>query len=731
MDPIRGRVWSITFNSGEFYVLTLEVNRKRVTCRGSLFGIRTLPMGLSLELSGRWVDHPKYGRQLDITSWAPWAETESDVELFLRACLDVPFTRAAALTDAFGLDLFKILTDSPSRLTEVPDLDSLAVEQISDAWLRVKSSADLAAFLVEYDISSAQIQGILNTFGSDAKRLIEENPYRLVEVKQLQFVEVDDIARALGVESTDPRRYEGAVLWVLREATLSGHLCVRRADIASTLKELANRSEVDPFEERTLSREIARAVDRLSESDRVRIDSEVGVYLPSSFRFERDSARMLARFLGDSSLDVSVEEFVSGYESLHQIALSDKQKTAVQKLVTNKVLVLTGLPGTGKTTVVRTIVSLFDKVGIGYELMAPTGIAAKRLAAVTGREASTIHRKFGYDGENWSYHNGNKFPVQAVVVDEVSMVDQELLFRILDALEPTTILVLVGDDAQLPSVGPGNVLRELTLCSDIPTVRLTQIFRQAEKSAIVTNAHKVHEGKEVDPGTSDADFRVVSLMNESKTAELIVQMSLKLKEKDANFQVLSPKYDGTLGVKNLNNLVREALNPPHLSKKEMIVAGQKFREGDRLMVVRNDYRKGVYNGDMGKLLQITRDRFVVKIHGAGEGGLDMLIEFPKDEIPERLRLAYVITVHKCQGSEFDTIILPMVRNHGRMLQRNLFYTAITRARKKVWVLGDRTAITRAIANDQVVQRGTAFARSISEEVKAGVESRGPNEARSN
>jgi exodeoxyribonuclease V alpha subunit len=723
MASIKGRVWSITFNSGEFYVLTMEVNRQRVTCRGSLFGIQTLPMGLSLELTGRWMDHPKYGRQFDISSWYPWAEASSDVELFLRSCLDVPFGRACAVVDTFGVDTFRILSENPSRLLEVPDVDQLAVDQMVASWVRAKSSADLAGFLVDHDLTSGQIRGILNSLGTEAKKLLEENPYRLVDVKEIQFVEADDISRSMGVGPADPRRYEGAVLWVLREATLSGHLCVKRADIASTLKDLSKKAEIDQFDESALVPELIAAVDRLAASGRVHIDPSVGVYLPSSFRFERESARKLAEFLGESSLDISVPEFLTDYETLHQIALSEAQKQAVEKLVVNKVLVLTGLPGTGKTTVVRTVVNLFDRVGVSYALMAPTGIAAKRLAAVTGKDASTIHRAFGYDGESWSYNQANKYPIQAVVVDEVSMVDQELFFRILDALDPSTILVFVGDDAQLPSVGPGNVLRELTRCSDVSTVRLTQIFRQAEKSAIVINSHAVHAGREIDPGKDDSDFRFVSIGDEAKAAGLIVQMSEKLKAKDANFQVLSPKYDGVLGVTNLNNLIREALNPPAMGKREMVVAGQKFREGDRLMVVRNDYRKSVYNGDMGKLMQIGRDHFLVRIHGVGEGGIDMITEFPKEEIAERLKLAYAITVHKCQGSEFDTIILPMVRGHGRMLQRNLFYTAITRARKKVWVLGEYSSITRAIGNDQVVQRGTALAKSISEEVKLGVERR--------
>jgi exodeoxyribonuclease V alpha subunit len=260
----------------------------------------------------------------------------------------------------------------------------------------------------------------------------------------------------------------------------------------------------------------------------------------------------------------------------------------------------------------------------------------------------------------------------------------------------------------------------LIKCPDVPTVRLTQIFRQAAQSGIIQNAHRINAGKDIDISNDESEFRFVSLVDEVKAANLIVQMAIKLKSRDANFQVLAPKYDGNLGVNNLNNLLKEALNPPASNKKEVVVDGQKYREGDRLMVVKNNYETGVYNGDMGKLTQIGRDTFTVNIHGAGEGGIDMVVIFPKDEVSSRLKLAYAITVHRIQGSEFDTIIIPIVRSHGRMLQRNLFYTAITRARKKVWVVGDRSAVTKAIDNDQVVQRGTALAKAISESARSSV-----------
>jgi exodeoxyribonuclease V alpha subunit len=726
MDTFRGRVWSIVFNSGDYYIMQMEPagGGRRVACRGSLFGVQSVALGLSLELVGRWVNHPKYGRQFEMTSFSPWVDTEADAELFLRSCLGVPVLRAGAIVDTFGKDTFTVLAETPSRLSDVPDMDEVAIEQTLNAWAMVKASSEVSAFLADHDVTSSQIRGVLEVFGVDALSIISVNPYRLVDVPDFPFVKADDVARSLGVSARDPRRYEGAVLWVLREATTSGHLCIRRGDISSSLRALVQGTNIDPFEDVGLSDEVLAAITRLEGAKRVVVDPNVGVYLPEQFRHERESARMLVDFLGDPKLDFNVDDFLVTYQESQRIELSEMQRDAIHKLIQNKVLVLTGLPGTGKTTVVRTIVTLFNRLGLKYSLMAPTGIAAKRLAAVTGQEASTIHRALGYDGTEWKYNQSCKYTINAVVIDEVSMVDQELIHRVLSALEPSTILVLVGDDAQLPSVGPGNVLRELIKCPEVPTVRLTQIFRQVETSDIIQNAHRINAGRDIQLTREDSDFRFVPIVDEVKAAQLIVQMSVKLKGRDANFQVLSPKYDGHLGVTNLNNLLREALNSPAPGKKEVVIEGQRYREGDRLMVIRNDYEKGVYNGDMGKLTRVGRDDLTLHMHGAGDGGVDMVVSFPKEEVTTKLRLAYAITVHKCQGSEFETIILPMVRTHGRMLQRNLFYTAVTRARKRVWVLGDKSAITKAIANDQVVQRGTALAKAITEVVHSGVRNEG-------
>lgn len=721
MESVRVLVWSIIHNTDDFYIISAERREsdfhsgRKITCKGRLFGIERITPGVPIELFGKWARDSKYGWQFDFNGWAPWAESVVGIDNFLHSCFKVlDEFQAGVLVDTFGTETFKVLSESPNRLSEVPGFDDDLIQRVTLSWVEALTSSDLSEFLSDHDVTSEQMAALFRTFGVDSKRVISENPYRLLEVEGFTFDKADSVAQANGIEMDDPRRFEGAVLWVLRESSKSGNLCVRRGDLATQLNELLKSTEIYPFDGTNLSEELLKATARLEEREGVCIDPEVGVYLPNLYEYERGSAKYLVRFITPLKLDVDYKGFLETYETIRQIKLSEAQQDAVEKLINNRVLVLTGGPGTGKTTVTRAFVEMFERAGVTYALMAPTGIAAKRMASVTGRPAATIHRTFRYNGETWGYHAFNKYPIGAVIIDECSMVDQELFFRTLDALEEGTILVLVGDDAQLPSVGPGNVLRELVRCPSIPTVRLTQIFRQAQQSEIILNSHRINLGDSIVVGDDSSDFRFVPILEDTKILELVVKMAQKLKGRDENFQVLSPKHEGTVGVINLNDKLREVLNPPTNGKKEVSIGTLRFREGDRLMVIKNDYELGIYNGDMGKLIAIRSDVFTVRIHGIGDGGIDVQVEIPRKEVIQKLRLAYAITVHKSQGSEFDTVILPMVRNHGRMLQRNLFYTAVTRAKKKVWLLGDRGSIQKAINNDHVIHRNTGFGKAIQE-----------------
>jgi exodeoxyribonuclease V alpha subunit len=730
MPSIRGCITNVRYQGADFCIFDLSVDEatpeltvSSVCVSGHLYGLAQVRAGVCLEVVGEWFDHRKFGKQIKPFGWLPYARTDSDVERFLSTCLtgfeDPDLTRL--LVSTYGMRVYDVLRNAPDEIRLLFSSDDprrIAADKAIEGWEQAYSMSALAAFLRDYDLGTSQARAIFDLLGTDAVRIIAENPYRLVAIEGFTLTRADRLADRIGIPRDDGRRLQGAILAVLWEASRQGHLCVRRGDLQAFIEDIIAQELADPFPDRDLSKSIMAAVDQMVTQKAVLLDKEAGVYLPDLYKYERESAAKLARFIKPSKLDIDLLAFLADYQKGQAIELSDAQREGVKQLVDNHVLVLTGGPGTGKTTLVRTFVRLFKQAGIPTQLVAPTGIAAKRLAFVTGNDAATIHRTFGYNGRTWAFNNINKFSAGAVIVDEMSMVDQELFYRLLDALHPSTMLVLVGDDCQLPSVGPGNVLRELLNCASIPHVRLTQIFRQAEKSDIVQASHRIQRGDPLvlEGRPPESDFQFVHCTDENVLADLIVKMAAKLKSKDSNFQVLSPKYDGSTGVTNLNDRLREALNP-NKDLPEWQAGKLRVRLGDRVMVTKNDYELNVYNGDMGKLHEILRDAIVVKIHGPTRDD-DRLVTFTKTKAMEMLQLAYCITVHKSQGSEFDTIIMPIVRAHGRMRQRNLFYTGVTRARKKVWLLGDPLSVSYAIENDKVVQRNTVLGRVVHDTVRA-------------
>lgn len=725
MAELHGKVDGIVFSNRQtgFHILKVRLDGESsvVAVKGSFPGI-PIGIGVKAKFVGDWTDHPTYGRQFQASLCDIVPEKgRNGVMTYLAANVPSigPIT-AAKLYDALGDELPSVLEKDPDRIRALPFLNKNQSEALIKEWAVASEGRTASIFLADLGLNSVQIRSVYTRYGAGTKSTVLGNPYKLYECPSVGFATADSAARRLGVGADDPRRVRAMVMFVMNELSQSeGHMYCTSSQIQEYARKMFRRHSIEPFSHGEYISDSAffQALSDLRVSDHV-VSMDDRIYLDSHWDHESTSAECLADMISQEPKELGdLSAILTEFEQARGVTLSDEQRQAFLMLSRSRVCVVSGFPGTGKTLLVSAFVHLFEKSNLHYTLMSPTGIAAKRLSQVTGKPASTIHRALCYQKDGtWEFNSSNKYVVDAVIVDEMSMVDGSTFFHLISALPSTTIVVLVGDSAQLPSVGAGYVLNNLMNCAVVPHVALTRIYRQAKQSDIITVAHSVLRGERVDTRFNrDSEFVFLNFKRESVVDEMC-KMATALKARNANFQVIAPMYDGDLGVNNLNRRLREVLNPDFASGKaaKLKHGDVDFYEGDRVMVIKNDYDRAIFNGDVGKITRIStkNDEVEVKIFDWFDNEstvpryVDKVFSFKIEEARHVLKVAYACTAHKVQGQEFDYVLMPMTMQYGIMLYRNLVYTAITRAKKRVFIFGDPEAFSYAVSNDRETVRNS-------------------------
>ena len=723
LDPhrataVEGRVVHFLFSDEEsgFCVARLAApDGARFTAVGILLGIR---VGDELRLAGRWVDHPRFGEQLQVDSFVTSdPKTLHGMRKFLGSgrIRGLGPTMAARIVDAFGLDTLEVLDNHPKRLLQVKGIGRSTLEKIRAAWQEQRGLQRVMVFLGGHGVGPGIALRVHRRFGASAVDAVRDNPYRLAEeVSGVGFLTADRIARSLGVEADDPQRISAGLLYALERAGDDGHVFLPRSRLVATAAGLLEVAEET----------LGPVVDGLGRRESVVLrprspdgEDDPAVYLPWMERAERTVARRIRDLLAvpAGGPEVHVARALRWFEGRTGLSLAASQRRALEQGLTAKVVVVTGGPGTGKTTLVRGLTDILAAKDAQVLLAAPTGRAAKRLAEATGQESRTVHRLLEFNPGTRTFTRCREHPLEAdlVVVDESSMLDVELAASLLDAVPPAARLVLVGDADQLPSVGPGNVLADLIASGAAPVVRLDEVFRQAARSLIVRNAHRVNRGEMplLPQGDDLHDFYVIDRDDPNEAADLVVDLAARRiparfgLDPITDLQVIAPMHRGELGVASLNERLQTVLTP---AGAELSFGARSFRVGDKVMQVRNNYDLDLFNGDIGRVVSIDREeRELVAVFD----GRSVLI--PHDALDD-LVVAYACTIHKAQGSEYPAVVIALHHQHHLMLQRNLLYTAITRGRRLVVVVGSRRALRRAVRNATVHRRHTLLADRLRE-----------------
>jgi exodeoxyribonuclease V alpha subunit len=674
-------------------------------------------IGEVVSLSGEWTEHARFGKQFQVHSWKSEKPTdEAGIERFLAsgAIKGVGPSTASRIIEHFGADTLRILDNEPERLQEVSGIGQKKADDIIASYQQLSDTRELMIFLESNGVSSNYAPRLLAAYGNTAITRIKNNPYCLArDIAGIGFRTADKIAQAMGVDVNSQERLRAGLSYALETTANQGHTCVPEEYLIKQTSDLLQASSL----------EVREAFNDLCKEDLIRTETLGGVRLAyTDFLYQAEvgvAHRLIALRDNVNKLwNVDYGKVIAKWQQDEGLELAPEQKKAVEASVDEGVFILTGGPGTGKTTVIKGIISVLAEAGCKILLAAPTGRAAKRLAEASGREALTVHRMLEYTPQGdvpiWGRNADNPLEADAIIIDEASMLDIALAFFLLRAVPIGCRLILVGDVDQLPSVGPGSVLKDIITSKAMPIVRLENVFRQAELSPIIRNAHRINHGQ-LPELTDSGDFTFVSIDDEISAAKYIVDTYAKLavSEEDwQNIQVLSPMHKNPCGVENLNKLLQERVNPPAPDKQELRFGNNVLREGDKVMQMRNNYEKDVFNGDLGRVRSINGRLVTVYFPDRQEGSS---VTYESGELDD-LSLSYAMSVHKSQGSEYATVILPLVTSHFLLLQRNLFYTGITRAKKQVILVGSKKALYMAVENDKTRKRYSLLAERLQDTV---------------
>lgn len=724
MDILNGSVERITFYNPEngYSVLRLRpekeglpaANREGlITITGNL---PELSPGEYLKLSGKWTTHPKHGMQFNVENCEQVRPASIEgLRRYLGSGLlkGIGPKLANRIVDHFGTETLDVIENQPGRLREVPDIGRIRSRQIIQAWERQRGVKNIMLFLHSHGVSTNLAVKIYKEYGDQALNIVQTNPYQLArDIFGVGFKTADRIAQALGLPQDHPTRLEAGLIFLLEEMNNEGHVFApRQILIEKTMELLSVEQALLPAAIERLAADKLVILDELPEKEATDFGDKIVYLTPYNFA-ERGVATLLRKLAFE--LPSRLSDLPPSFVSFGQ-DLSEEQARALGTVLSNPVSVLTGGPGTGKTTAIKALIAAVEGAGKRYALASPTGRAAKRLSEASGRPASTIHRLLKYSpADGFGLNAENPLHIDLLVVDEASMLDLLLTYSLLKALEPGTHILFVGDIDQLPSVGAGDVLRDVIDSGIVPVSRLNVIFRQAADSHIISNSHRINRGEQPEFPKQSSDFFLFPVNSPEEAANWVEDLvTRRIPERFGlhpmrDIQVLAPMYRGLAGVTAINARLQASLNPPGVLKPERTLFGQTFRPGDKVMQIKNDYDKQIFNGDIGFLKEISQVEQTLTVEFDGRG---VIYDWSETD---QLVLAYAVSVHKSQGAEFPAVVLPLLTQHYMMLQRNLLYTAITRAKKLCVLISNHKSIAIAVKNNKVTERFTGLAWRLSD-----------------